>query len=236
MNIANLNMRTLKAKLTSDNARAVCRGLKRGSVAASIGIAAFTGAAVLYKTSPEFKDLVSAASHDYPWTSNIAFSALTRGLIPDIIAQRYEGGKYSFARSLGMAAFAAINGGVMIREFYDLNNWLFPEHTVMSTVKKILVDQALFTPPSNTAFFAFMHLLHGRPIKSMLPTAWKQYLHILPVNTVIWSFMILPIIYNVSGELMIYTLGLFSMFWRAYMSHVSKVDTDIARIKGLPDL
>ena len=191
------------------------------------GIAPFVGAVTagvaLYHISPDFRegaDALRAHLNMYPRTSEMLTSGLTIGFLPDFMAQRYEGRKFSFFRSTAMTLLGAVTGGVFLREFYSLQNHLFPGSGFMQTAKKILVDQFNYTPLYLAFYLTYTNLIQNKPWDNFLSTLRKNMVKTLPVNWVYWGTS-MTVVYNLPPDLMVYSVNLLSLIWFTFLSKMA---------------
>ncbi len=125
--------------------------------AAAVGVAA-------YKFSPDFQqaaDAVRAQLNRSPRVFEVASSGVTLGAIPDLLAQRYEGGRFNWRRFAGMTVLGSLIGGYYSRGLYDAQEHLFPGSGTGVTVKKILFDQFTASP-----VYMFLYLLTVKAINT----------------------------------------------------------------------
>jgi len=156
-------------------------------------------------------------------------SGIALGLIPDLLAQRYEilsktREKIDLRRSAVMSAVGAISGGLIIRQMFDFNLYTFHGSGFSQTVKRVLFDQLVFTPPYLGSFFAAMHILNRGKLKDMPYATLKKLSEVLPVNWLVFGGCFSWIIYLSPPDAMIYVQTALAVLWRSFLYHKSSVD------------
>jgi len=182
-----------------------------------IGVAA-------YNLSPDFREGINWVRSEldlFPRASEMITSGFTMGFLPDFLAQRYVGEKFSYKRSLAMTGLGAVTGGIIAREFYNLQGVLFPEDGIGSLLKKIIVDQLGYTPLYMSFYLTYTNLVQGRPLSKLLEGVWPNLKTLLPRNWVFWGVMALPILYNLPKDLQVYALQFFATMWFSFQSKVA---------------
>lgn len=178
----------------------------------------------LYHACPEFKnsfDQVRNFLNQCPRGFEMLTSGLTMGLIPDIMAQRFEGQKFNWKRLAVWTALGAINGGIIVRRFYNLQNEFFPDKDIWSTIQKISVDNFAYTPIYTflilTAVLATTNLFQKKTQSGIFKEVRAKLNDILPKN---WLFWTVPLffIYNYPSDLMIYAQNTVALLWYPYLS------------------
>lgn len=164
-------------------------------------------------------------------------SAIGLGLIPDVMAQRYEilsktKEKFDYKRAFVMSLVGAISGGLIIRQMFDFNLRTFEGYNFSQVLKRVLFDQFIFTPPYLGTFFAAMHVLNGGKIKQLPFAVAKKLSEVLPINWIVFGGCFSWIIYTAPSEAMIYVQTALAVLWRSFLYHkaasdVKKVNTDV---------
>ncbi|CAE8613122.1 unnamed protein product [Polarella glacialis] len=107
-----------------------------------------------------------------------------------------------WARVARMASWGVIAGATG-HFWYALLDRLVRQPGARGVVKKILIDQALFTPPYTLAFFMFQNMLSGDGFRASCRAAGDKLLPTLKVNWTYWSlvhvasFTVIPLEYRV---------------------------------------
>lgn len=151
-------------------------------------------------------------------------SAVALGIIPDLLAQRYEilsgsKDKYDLRRLGVMSAVGAVSGGLIIRQMFDFNLSTFEGAGFSQVLKRVLFDQLVFTPPYLSSFFAAMHVVNGGRLKDMPHAVLKKLSEVLPVNWLIFGGCLSWIIYTAPSDAMIYVQAGVAVLWRSFLYH-----------------
>lgn len=151
-------------------------------------------------------------------------SALALGIVPDLLAQRYEilsgsKDKYDLRRLAVMSAVGAVSGGLIIRQMFDFNLRTFEGAGFPQTLKRVLFDQLVFTPPYLGSFFAAMHVVNRGKVKEMPYAVLKKLSEVLPVNWLIFGGCLSWIIYTAPSDAMIYVQAGVAVLWRSFLYH-----------------
>lgn len=175
--------------------------------------------AVLYHIWPDFKNQVDAVrefAHHYQRATEAITGGFFCGFLPDRAAQATEGHPWNPRRGLGMAALGAFASSVTMREWYNLMNHFLPDKDLLSTVKKVLADQLIYTPIFYWLYFPVVNFIQRKPWS--IGNLWHKIAGILPRNWIYWGLIGAPIIYNLPSDLMIYANITFNLIWLAYLS------------------
>ncbi len=206
-------------------AKPVVKGLVRAGKSTLPLVAGLGAGIAAYHINSDFRSIVDisrATLNHLPGGSELFTSALTMGLVPDFLAQRYEGSKFNWFRLAGMTIVGAVTGRVLLRSFYNLQDVVFPAHEQFSLIKKILVDQCVYTPLYFCGFYLpSTNLVHGRQWKGFTSTLWPNLVKVLPKNWVYWGAA-LTLIYNLSPDTRIYAANAFSLVWFSFLSNYSR--------------
>lgn len=182
--------------------------------------AAGAAGAVLYHVCPEVKDKVDAVrefAHHYQRATEAITGGFFCGFLPDRLAQATEGHPWNLRRGLGMAALGAFATSVMLRGWYNFANMAYPDTDAASTVKKVLMDQGVYTPLFYCLYFPVVNFIQRKPWLNV-GNLWKKIAGILPRNWVYWGLIGTPIVYNLPADLMVYANITFNLIWLAYLS------------------
>lgn len=188
-----------------------------------------------YDAFPCVKEIVDAARDtlkQHQAFYEYSASGLALGLIPDLMAQRYEilsktREKIDLRRIAVMSAVGAVSGGLIIRQMFDFNVDTFQGSGLSQTVKRVLFDQFVFTPPYLGSFFAAMHIMNKGKLKDLPYATLKKLSEVLPVNWLVFGGCFSWIIYMSPPDAMIYVQTALAVMWRSFLYHKASVGLDM---------
>lgn len=186
------------------------------AVAAGTCIAAYRGI-------PEFKCLADQGRellNSHPRLGEMSASALFLGIIPDYMAQKYEGTKFSLRRWAGMASLGAVNGGIVLRGFYNAVNNAFPGQSIYSIAERVLVDQFIFSPAAILGTFVAANYIEGKNTDQMINGIKSNYPVTMGCCWIFWGLMGCPIINLMPPDLRVVTANVLSIAWMSFMSNM----------------
>ncbi len=154
----------------------------------------------------------------YPLLCALVSCGFTLGFLPDLIAQLAERAGFDLRRSLGMTVLGAVVGGVVARQFYELQAWLFPGGGPGNTLKQILVDQFCYTPLYLPCYLVAVNAIRGRSGAALFQEVWEKMKMILPVNWLYWGLLVLPVLYNLPQDLKVYLMQFASVVWLSFQA------------------
>ena len=197
------------------------RGLGRAArtivpfcAAAGVGIG-------LYNISPEFKEVADSTRvlfNTHPRINETLTSGIFFGFLPDLLAQRYEGGRFDWKRSLGMTGLGALSGGVFLRTFYDYLNDVFPGTGFVPTAKKLAADMLAYSPSYLTFYFATTNLIQKKPWDGFGKNLLTKLVRTQPVCWAYW-IPVMSLVYNVPLDLRVVLVGFFNLMWASFLSN-----------------
>jgi len=178
-----------------------------------IGVGA-VGAA-LYRYSPDCRDAIDwvrAKASEQPRACEMGVSSLTLGFVPDLLAQRCEGGRFNWRRSVGMSLLGSLVGGVGARALYNFLETHYPGQEGYAKWLKIGIDQGIWTPFIYLPpYLSAVNFIKGeRPVYKGVITEIRK---ILPWSWIFWGGLVLPRLYETPQDLKVYLLQPCAMLW-----------------------
>lgn len=193
----------------------------RRAVKATIPFLGMSAAGLaVYNTLPDFRNMVDHSRNflnKCPLGFEMLSSAIALGIIPDYIAQRYQGDRFNWRRFLGLTALGAAAGGIIVRGIYDFQAWIFPGEGPLVVLKKLLFDRFVCCPPYMLFYFSGANLVRGISWKGFENEIRTKGLDLYIKNCIFFGIC-LPIVFSLPSDLRIYAMNLASMVWYAYLS------------------
>ncbi len=190
----------------------------------TVPLAVATGAGfAAYRGIPEFKCLADQGRdllNSHPRLGEMSSSALFLGLLPDYMAQKYEGAKFNFRRWAGMAALGAVNGGIVLRGFYNAVNNAFPGQSIYSIAERVLIDQFMFSPLAILGTFVAANYIEGKSTDQLISSIKTNYPVTMGCCWIFWGLMGCPAINLMPPDLRVVTANILSIAWMSFMSNL----------------
>jgi hypothetical protein len=184
----------------------------------------FAGAAgagaLLYNVCPQFHETADNLRQflgQHPRASEMTTSGLAMGFLPDYLAQKYEGNRFNFRRSIGLTAFQAIAGGVVLRHYYDYINGRIPGYDLVPNTEKISIDQVFYSPAFLAVYLTYTNFIQKGPWTGYLGKLKEGMIKFQPRS---WCFWIpgATAVYNLPPDLRIYAVNFLSLVWFSILS------------------
>ena len=122
--------------------------------------------------------------------STKAFSSFFAFLVGDMLSQTFQNTHevFKWVRFLRMGVFGGLIHAPAGHFFYRNLENKFPGSNGMAVVKKLLIDQLLYTPLFAAAFFAFNGLAAGYPLSKVIAAmrAGKSVVTYMSISYLIW--------------------------------------------------
>jgi len=176
-----------------------------------------------YGNIPEFKSVVDQGReilNNHPRLGEMSSSALFLGLVPDYLAQKYEGTKFNFRRWAGMAALGAVNGGIVLRGFYNAVNNAFPGQSLYSVAERVLIDQFMFSPAAIMGIFIAANYIEGKNTEQLMSNIKGTYPITIGCCWIFWGLMGCPAVNLMPPDLRVVTANVLSIAWMSFMSNL----------------
>eukprot|EP01112_Ceratiomyxa_fruticulosa_P010589 TRINITY_DN2811_c0_g1_i1.p1 TRINITY_DN2811_c0_g1~~TRINITY_DN2811_c0_g1_i1.p1 ORF type:complete len:217 (-),score=47.88 TRINITY_DN2811_c0_g1_i1:122-772(-) len=150
----------------------------------------------------------------------------------DVMAQKIENRQTNkpvdFVRTLRFAGVGFCFSGPLLHLWYKaLEKYVGGGNSTSSVVKKILLDQLVFTPPSFMGFVAVLGTLEGKKPEQIVNKIQQDMWNVLKVNWIIWpaaqyiNFRFVPV------DLRVLFVGAISLGWNSFLSSaVNNKQTD----------
>ncbi|KAL1511974.1 hypothetical protein AB1Y20_005252 [Prymnesium parvum] len=174
--------------------------------------------------SPAVRRFVSAykhANHVQP----LATKALTSGSLlaaADLACQAREGPHHlDMQRTLRMGSWGLLVNGTSGHVWYKLLDQVVRIGGARGVASKLVLDQAIYTPPLTVTFFMWQNVLSGHSWQRSYEIAMEELLPTLKVNWVYWSvahvatFSVVPLQYRVLF------VSLKNFLWSIFLSVVA---------------
>ena len=147
-------------------------------------------------------------------------SGVLLGMIPDFMAQKYEGGKLNFRRWGSMTLLSAVNGGIVLRAFYNAVNNAFPEQTLFNIAERTLIDQFIFSPAALFGYIVCANYIEGKSTQDLSFTIKHQYPKTMAACWVYWGMFGCPALNMMPPDLRVITANALSIVWMVFLSNL----------------
>lgn len=146
----------------------------------------------IYRSSPAsyFKKGVKVAFSDkYLFYTNVTIS-VSLSSVGDIIQQTYEiytkeQDQYDFKRTMHMA-FSGAAVGVLCHHWYKILDKFIVGKTTDMVIKKLLLDQLIFSPIMITTFFGSVALFEENPLENFKEEVKDKFVTLYRAEWMVW--------------------------------------------------
>lgn len=201
---------------------AMARAGRVSKTAVPLALTAAAGA-VLYNTCPDFHDFADRTRvflNEHPHLSSMTTSGILTGLVPDILAQRYEGGRIDLKRTFKMTLLGSLSNGLILGYFYNWVNDFVPGKGFWSTEAKIAIDQLCYAPVFIPAYLSAKHLLEGKSWTGFGHKLRSDWNYIIPRLWTFWWAFGAQAVYFAPLDLRVYIANVLSVLWYSILSNM----------------
>ncbi|KAM3742730.1 hypothetical protein ACB098_07G090200 [Castanea mollissima] len=133
-------------------------------------------------------------------------------------------GSYDFLRTLRMAGYGMVILGPTLHFWFNFMSMLFPKRDLFSTLKKMVMGQALYGPAMTVVFFSVNAFLQGENITEVAARLKRDLLPTMINGAMYWpicdfiTFRFIPV------QLQPLVSNSFSYLWTVYMTYMASLE------------
>ncbi|KAK4563345.1 hypothetical protein RGQ29_005739 [Quercus rubra] len=133
-------------------------------------------------------------------------------------------GCYDFLRTLRMAGYGMVILGPTLHFWFNFMSKLFPKRDLFSTLKKMVMGQALYGPAMTVVFFSVNAFLQGENITEIVARLKRDLLPTMINGVMYWpicdfiTFRFIPV------QLQPLVSNSFSYLWTVYMTYMAGLE------------
>ncbi|KAL3668400.1 hypothetical protein V7S43_006488 [Phytophthora oleae] len=165
---------------------------------------------------------------DSPLLTKGVTSAVLFGL-GDRIAQRTENSEtgndaedhHGLKRTVRMMLWGGLVFAPVGHAWYNLLEKAVRSKGAASIVKKIAVDQVIFSPPLSLAFFTYAGVSEGKPVRETVASAVAKLPPTLAVNWTVWPLVHVCTFGFVPLQYRILFINVVNIGWSAFLSRMA---------------
>lgn len=126
-------------------------------------------------------------------------------------------------RCANLSVFGALYLSPLLHYWYGFLAKRFPGRGVTPTIKKLALDQTLFSNVIILSFFIVVTRMNGGTLKDGLNKVKEQHLNALLMNWRIWPTVMLMTFCMVSVRYHVLFVNGVAVFWNAYLSYLTNL-------------
>lgn len=119
-----------------------------------------------------------------------------------------------------MTLLGAVNGGIVLRAFYNAVNNAFPEQTLFNIAERTLIDQFIFSPFALLGYYVCANYIEGKSTQDLSSTVRNQYPKTMAACWVYWGLFGCPLVNSMPPDLRVVTANALSIIWMVFMSNL----------------
>lgn len=125
-----------------------------------------------------------------------------------------------------MAALGAVNGGIVLRGFYNAVNNAFPGQSLYSIAERVLIDQFIFSPAALLGYYVAANYIEGKSTDQLANSIKTTYPITIGCCWIFWGLMGCPAVNLMPPDLRVITANVLSVAWMSFMSNLMHKQTD----------
>ncbi|KAJ7967554.1 PXMP2/4 family protein 4 [Quillaja saponaria] len=131
---------------------------------------------------------------------------------------------YDFVRTLRMAGYGMIILGPTLHLWFNFVSKLFPRRDIFSTLKKMVMGQAIYGPAMTVVFFSYNACMQGETNKEIVARLKRDLLPTMLNGVMYWpvcdfiTFRFIPV------HLQPLVSNSFSYLWTIYMTYMASLE------------
>ncbi|CAG9333391.1 unnamed protein product [Blepharisma stoltei] len=130
---------------------------------------------------------------------------------------------FDFTRYLKLSLFGGFYLGPILHNWYGLLAVLFPQKGVVSTVKKVFLDQTLFSSFVICSFFTAVPLMNNAGLSAGVTKIKEDFWEALKMNWRIWPLAMVINFNFVPLHFQVLFVNFVALFWNSYLSYVTNL-------------